>query len=179
MQQLVRRRDLKNAHEQAVLDKFEGYLQSESVALKILARPDPPDALVEIDGERTWIEITDAFLDEEHAISLTSGACCDIEHVPDGKRLIVEPDETFSSVLRSVIEAKYDKASLHTIATTYGPGILLVGVFTPFTTAEVVAQDEAVAVAQLASDKALKMFKAIYTYDGVGHRAFHVLYRDA
>jgi hypothetical protein len=174
---MVSRRELKSVHEEAVLRQFATHLENEGGCLEVLGRPEPPEAIVKLNGERTWIEITDAFLDQDHAIGLTSGASDDMEHIPDDGRLIVEPDATFSSVLHSVIAAKYDKASMRSVAADLGPGILLVGVFTPFTTAEAVAHDEAAAVASLISNKPVKVFQTIYAYDGTGKRSFHALYR--
>lgn len=175
---MVSRRNLKNAHEDAVLRQFKEYLAGNGAQLDVLERPEPPEAIVELNGKRTWIEVTDAFLDKDHAISLTSSAADDAEHIPDDGRLIIEPDEKFSSVLRSVIEAKYDKASMQSIAASQGSGILLVGIFTPFTTAEAVAHEEAEAVARLVSGKPVQVFESIYTYEGTGQRSFHVLFRQ-
>lgn len=174
---MVNRRELKNAHEKAVLRQFSTHLENENSCLEILERPEPPEAIVEINGERTWIEITDAFLDQDHAIGLTSGAADDMEHIPDDRRLIADPDSTFSSVLHAVIGAKYDKTSMHSVAADLGPGILLVGVFTPFTTAKSVSCDEAVAIASLVSKKSIQVFDSIYVYEGTGERTFHLLYR--
>ncbi len=50
------------------------------------------------------LEVTDAFLDKDHAISLTTGVSEDVEHISDSGRLVIEPDKMFSSVLQSVIE---------------------------------------------------------------------------
>lgn len=173
---MVSRRDLKRVHEEAVLRQFKDHLERGGGRLEILERPEPPEAIVELNGIRTWIEITDAFLDRDHAIGLTSGASDDVDHVPDDGRLVLAPDETFSGVLHSVIEVKYDKASMRSIAEGQGPGVLLVGIFTPFTTAEAVAHDEALAVAELASSKPVQVFDTIYAYEGTGQRSFHVLY---
>lgn len=174
---MVTRRELKNVHEEAVLRHFKAHLETQGVYLDILERPEPPEAIVEMDGQRTWVEITDAFLDEQHAIGLTSGACHDTKHIPDDKRLVINPGEMFSAALHSVIEAKCDKASMRAIADAEGPGILLVGVFTPFTTAEEVACAEAASIADLVSEKPSNVFKTIYVYDGYGQRKFRVLHR--
>lgn len=175
---MVNRRDLKKVHEEVVLQHFKAYLEAQGIGLEILDRPEPPEAIVRVGGERMWVEITDAFLDKQHAISLTSGACDDVTHIPDDKRLVFSPDEMFSSVLHAVIEAKYDKDSMRSIAAAEGPGILLVGVFTPFTNAEEVASTEAASIAALVSGKSDKVFCTIYAYDGTGQRQFHVLYRE-
>ena len=174
---MVSRRDLKGVHEEAVLRQFKAHLEKEGAHLEILDRPEPPEATVELNGERTWIEITDAFLDKAHAIGLTTGASDDVDHIPDHGRLIVNPNARFSAVLRAVIEAKYDKTSMRKIAEDQGPGILLVGVFTPFTTAAAVAHDEAASVAELISSKSIHVFNTVYAYEGTGQRSFHVLYQ--
>lgn len=173
---MVNRRDLKREHEEAVLRKFGSYLDRRGIELRILGRPDPPEAIVEIDGKKTWIEITDAYLDESHAIGLTTGACDDVKHIPDAGRLVIAPDEIFSTVLYSVVKGKYEKPSMQKAVEIYGPGILLVGVFSPFTTAELVAYGEAAVVAEMVSKHPLQVFETIYVYDGAGERKFYVLY---
>lgn len=174
---MVKRRDLKSAHEDAVIRQFKAHLENDGSRLDILDKPEPPEAIAELNGERTWIEITDAFLDKDHAIGLTSYASDDVDHVPDDGRLIVDPDATFSNVLHAVIEAKYDKATMQKIAEAEGPGILLVGIFTPFVTAEAVAHGEADSVARLVASKAVPIFSTIYAYEGTGQRSFHVMYQ--
>jgi hypothetical protein len=149
---MVKRRDLKNVHEEAVLRHFKAHLENDGRHLNILDRPEPPEAIADLDGERTWIEITDAFLDKAHAIGLTSFAADDVDHIPDDGRLVLDPDATFSSVLLAVIEAKYDKA-------------------------EAVAHDEAASVAKLVTGKPANVFNTIYVYEGTGWRSFHVLYK--
>jgi len=128
---------------------------------------------------KTWLEITDAFLDRAHAISLTSSVCSDTKHIQDSRRRVIDPDEQFSNVLLSVIEEKYEKASMHSANRNYGQGILLVGIFSPFTTAGLAAQTEKRSVAKLILHTRVKVFMKIYTYDGTGHREFHLLHGEA
>jgi hypothetical protein len=174
---MVKRRDLKNVHEEAILRQFKAHLENDVSRLDLLDRPEPPEAIADLNGERTCIEITDAFLDKDHAIGLTSYASDDVNHIPDDGRSIVEPDTTFSGVLHTVIAAKYDKATMQKIAEAQGLGILLIGVFTPFTTAEAVAHDEAGSVAKLVSSKPVPVFNTICVYEGTRQRSFHVLYQ--
>lgn len=61
---------LKNQHESAVLNSFAEYNIRNGHEFAILERPDPPDAIVAIDGKKTWIEITDAFLNKDLAESI-------------------------------------------------------------------------------------------------------------
>ena len=157
--------------------QFKAHLESHGSRLNMLDRPEPPEAICELNDKRTWIEITDAFLDRDHAIGLTSFASDNMDHVPDDRRLVIDPDAMFSSVLHADIEAKYDKASMQKVAEAEGPGILLVGIFTPFVTAEAVAHDEADSVAILIASKAVPVFGSIYAYEGTGQRNFHVIYQ--
>jgi hypothetical protein len=106
---MVSRRNLKSHHENAVLDGFSVDLEALSSSFEVLSKPDPPDAIVKISGHKTWVEITDAFLDNAHAEGLTSGAADDIAHISDERRLIGEPDETFGRVLIGVIEKNIRK----------------------------------------------------------------------
>ncbi len=140
---MVKRRDLKQAHEDAVLQQFSEYIRNLGDTFTVLKTSDPPDAIIEVNARKTWLEITDAFWDKDHAIGLTTGVSKDVDPVSDSGRLVIEPDESFSSVLQSVIEAKYDKASMHSIFQSQGAGILLVGIFTPFASAADIVQSEA------------------------------------
>jgi len=175
---MVKRRDLKQVHEDAVLQQFSKYMESLGNSFEVLETPDPPEAIIEINGKKTWLEVTDAFMDKDHAIGLTTGVSEDVEHISDSGRLVIEPDERFLSVLQSVIEAKYDKASMQSIFQAQGAGILLVGIFTPFASAAEIARYEAKSISGLVAKKSVKVFDNIYVYDGTGRRNFHSIYSE-
>ncbi len=173
---MVSRRDLKEAHEKYVLACFTEYLKQDGKILTIIEQPDPPEAIVEINGTKTWIEITDAFLDQAHARSLTTRAADDVCHIRDDKRLVIEPDVTFQAQLHGVISKKYDKTTMQRISAELGPGILLVGIFTPFNTAKLIVKEEKLNIAKLITKKSIPIFDKIYVYDGNNVRKFHVLF---
>ncbi|OLF80008.1 hypothetical protein AWH60_01115 [Pseudoalteromonas haloplanktis] len=125
-------RDLNSAHESAVLDSYKNLLSSQGKVLEVIDRPDPPDAIVKIDGIDTWIEITDAHFSQETAISITSYAADDKAHIPSKAGLIVEPDLVTNERVESAIRAKLQKRTMQNIAATSKPGILLVGLYGPF-----------------------------------------------
>lgn len=125
-------RDLNPAHESAVLDSFKNFLESQSKVLEVIDRPDPPDAIVKIDGVDTWIEITDAHFSQETAISITSHAADDKVHIPSQSDLVVGPDSITNERVVSAIKAKLQKKTMQRIATSNKPGILLVGLYGPF-----------------------------------------------
>ncbi len=82
---MVKRRDLKQVHEDAVLQQFSKYMENLGNTFNVLGTPDPPEAIIEINDKETWLEVTDAFLDKDHAIGLTTGVSEDVEHMGSSK----------------------------------------------------------------------------------------------
>ena len=83
---LIKRNQLKKAHESSVLKSFIGYRKTLKTNIEIIEKPDPPDAIVTIDGNKKWIEITDAFFNKEVAESITSYVASDKLHKPVPKK---------------------------------------------------------------------------------------------
>ena len=167
----MKRREVKDCHEESVLSSFKEHLRSQGKILTIMERPDPPDAIVKIDHNITWIEITDAFLNGNHARSLTSYAADDTEHVPSEETFIFEPDQVFLGEVVNVINKKYEKATITDAYKTHGSGILLVGLYSPFVDrGEIV--DIIAEVLKMKRNKDSR-FKRIYFYDQA-HRFYPV-----
>lgn len=129
---MVTRREIKNVHETSVLASFGEFLKSKGQSLTVKAKPEPPDAFVEIDGFDTWVEITDAFYSDDVVISITSYAAVDVPHRPSLGGFVFDPDNTTISRVVSVIFNKLSKRTMASIANSYGKGILLVGLYGPF-----------------------------------------------
>lgn len=129
---MVSRREIKEKHEFSVLDSFRRHQKDQGNLLTISERPDPPDAIVDINGKRTWIEISDAFYSQEIAISVTSFAADDVPHRPSVGGLVDDPDATTLCAVESVIRQKLTKQTMKELAKNMGPGILLVGLYGPF-----------------------------------------------
>ncbi|HDL9484052.1 TPA: hypothetical protein PX784_003701 [Vibrio cholerae] len=128
----MKRRDVKDKHEESVLASFESYLAQNGVTLQVINRPDPPDAIVEINGVRSWVEITDAFTSDEVARSVTSAAAEDVPHWACDKTVVLNPDESFECIFRNVIAKKINNKQIQIVSSEYGKGILLVGVYSVF-----------------------------------------------
>lgn len=126
-----------------------------------------------INGNPSWIEITDAFFSPELAESITTHVANDKQHrpVPKEKRICIDPDEKFSSILESVIVTKYDKDSIGNVYKQYGSGILLVGIINPFSSAKDLAVTEKKKIEEAVKAKEPR-FSDIYLYDVHDH-AFH------
>ena len=159
----MKHRDIQSAHEKSVLDSFESYLKEQGVSLKVIEYPDPPDALVEIDGEACWIEITDAFQSSEWARSITSYAAEDKEHKPYESRVIYEPDKAACWKVEEVILKKYDKESIKKVMHSNGQGILLVGAYTPLTFPEEIIELGGESILSAIEGKNA-IFQSIYLY---------------
>ena len=101
----MKRNQVKAVHENEVLENFRQYLFMQGKRFIVINRPEPPDAIVKIDGKNTWVEITDAFFSKELSESITSRLAEDKPHkcVPENKRLSIEPDQKFSETLSKVI----------------------------------------------------------------------------
>lgn len=166
----MKRNEIKEAHENSVLNSFVEHCKQNGHVVKIIDKPEPPDALVTINGNKTWIEITDAFFHKELAESITTHASDDKAHkpVPKEKRFCIEPDEQFSDVLESVIIKKYDKASIGKVYKQYGSGILLVGIINPFSDSKELIGAEKEKIMRAIKSKEQR-FKEIYLYDVHDH----------
>lgn len=171
----MKRNEIKNVHESTVLDSFKKHLAFLNKNMELVCNPEPPDAIITIDGNNTWIEITDAFFSPELAESITSHVADDKTHkpVPKEKRFCVEPDEQFSGVLENVIIKKYDKESIGKVYKQYGSGILLVGIINPFSDAKELIHIEKQRILEAIKSKE-KRFNKIYLYDVHDH-IFHKL----
>lgn len=170
----MKHRDIQPAHEVAVLESFKIFLSKESKTLKILSRPDPPDAIVEIDGNTTWIEISDAFQNSQWARSITTYAADDKLHIPGGNGLTLNPDEASISIVTKVILNRYDKKTMNSIMAQHGLGILLVGLYTPMTFPEEVIEQAGHQILELISSRT-QIFDAIYLY--MNSRDSHLFYK--
>lgn len=170
-------RELQSAHEKSVVESFGSYLNEHGITLKVIKRPDPPDAIVNIDDEECWIEITDAFQSDELAKSITTYAADDKPHQPYKSSVICEPDELACVKVREVILNKYHKQSMKNSLNQYGQGILLVGVYTPLTSPEEIIEQLGDSIlAEIAS--MTKIFKSIYLYRNAaptGHKFLRLL----
>lgn len=162
----MKRNEVKEAHEKSVLESFKRFSASLGNTIAVVSNPEPPDAIVTVNGTTTWIEITDAFLSSELAESVTSHVADDKLHkqVPKDKRKIIDPDYQFSSVLESVILNKYNKISIGNVYQQYGSGILLVGIINPFSDARTLSVNERPRILNAIKTKETR-FKEIYLYE--------------
>lgn len=156
-------REIQSAHEESVLDSFASFLRSQGQHLRVLERPDPPDAIVELNGTKSWVEITDAFQSSDWARRITSHAADDRTHQPYQSRLICEPDQEACERVREVILKKYDKSTMKGLFSSHGQGILLVGAYTPLTSPEEIVEQAGNSI-RAEIEGLNSIFRSIYLY---------------
>lgn len=159
----MKRREAKEVHEKTILGSFKTMLAKEGHVLSILGHPDPPDAIVEIDGIKSWIEITEAMFNKDYARNITFLPADDAAHVHSDKNLLGESEETFEQNVIKVVAKKYEKSSIRSIYNTNGSGILLVGLFSPFVDLEVI-NDLSQVVSEIVRNNDAR-FNQVYFYD--------------
>ncbi len=165
---MVLRKDLKDAHENSVLSTFKDYMKEKGSILKIEDRPDPPDALVEIDNNKTWIEITDVFFSDDVAKSITSYSAHDKTHQPSESGLVIDPDKITSKQVESVIKKKLTKTTMVKLAKKHGSGILLVGLFNPFF--DINDIEDLLSPAFKSQLQSQQVFNSIYLYENCSEK---------
>ena len=159
----MKRSEVKDVHENSVLKGFKSLSELNGNIVEILSKPEPPDAIIAINGQKTWIEITDAFITPEHARSLTSHVAEDKEWIKSTPGLINVDD--FSETLKGVIKEKYNKDSIQRVYREYGSGILIVGCFSPFHYPIQENLEELISTIKDIHSSNEQVFNEIYLYD--------------
>lgn len=154
-------------HEICVLKKLQKWYENDGKQLDIIDRPDPPDAIISIDGKNTWVEITDVFLSKELAESITTYAHDKKQHkpVPFECRIVLEPEETFEENFHIVVEKKFTKITMKKCCSEYGPGILIIGLNSPFLSGPKDIVDFAKKTIRKLSSKHGKIFSKVFLYE--------------
>jgi hypothetical protein len=159
----VKRSEVKEIHESSVLKAFKDLNESNGNVVEILSKPEPPDAIITINGEETWVEITDAFIAPEYARSLTSSVSEDKEWIKSNIGLINV--DSFNEILQGVIQEKYNKNSIKQVRNERGSGILIVGCFSPFHYPIQENFEEFIEILKDIYSSNDKIFNEIYLYD--------------
>ena len=136
-----KRRPVQEEHELFVVNVFiEWWALQTNEHLRVISRPHPlpPEAIVQSDQRTTWIEVTDAFYSGEWAKDLYSYATPGESHKPmrsgsyEGIKPYTGMDEQIASRFATLLKKKLSKQSYTASYEKYGPGILLVGIQSPW-----------------------------------------------
>lgn len=126
------RAEVQDAHESSVLAAaIEEHNRIHGLCMKVILRPDPPDAILSDGSTTTWMEHTDAFFSADWARDLNSKAA-DEPHQPMAKGVYVDMDARFANVFCDRLITKAAKSSYKSWLEQYGPGIIVVGLESPW-----------------------------------------------
>ncbi|HCY64631.1 MAG TPA: hypothetical protein DHV59_17780 [Oxalobacteraceae bacterium] len=126
------RAEIQDAHELAVLSAgLSEHNRVHGLNLVVISRPDPPDAILSDGFITTWMELTDAFFSSEWAMDLSSYTSIK-GHKPMKPGLYVDMDKQLAGNFCNLLEQKVDKKSYKPFVQQYGPGILVVGLESPW-----------------------------------------------
>jgi len=136
-ERMSNRRPVKDAHECFLVDAFISWWESQkNEQFHVISRPEPPEAIVRSDQRTTWIEVTDAFHSDEWAKDLYSNATPGETHEPMGPGPYVGMDAQSAARFAALLKKKLSKESYADAYKKHGPGILLVGMQSPWFNAD-------------------------------------------
>lgn len=123
---------IQDAHELAVLEAaLAEHNRLHGLFLEVVSRPDPPDAILSDGKTTTWLELTDAFFSAEWARDLNSHAASE-EHMPMRSGPYMDMDAQLAARFCDLVCKKAAKTSYKPFIAKYGPGILVVGLESPW-----------------------------------------------
>ncbi len=124
---------LKKADERFHINNFVEWLNSTyGSSYKVIAEPEPPEAIIESKYKKSWIEISTAFINSGYAQDLMSYATPNEAHKSISGNLFVGPDRTAAINFVAVVKKKLEKKSYLPIVKEYGPGYLVIPIRNPF-----------------------------------------------
>lgn len=126
------RAEIQDAHELAVLTAgLAEHNRLHGLSLRVISRPDPPDAILSNDLITTWMELTDAFFSEAWARDLSSFTSIK-GHEPMAKGVYMDMDKQLAEIFCDLLVKKAKKNSYTPLIHQHGPGILVVGLESPW-----------------------------------------------
>lgn len=134
-----KRRQVQEKHEVFLVDAFIEWWEAKTgEKFRVISRPhpQPPEAIVQSDERTSWIEVTEAFHSDEWAQDLYSNATPEETYKPMGPGPYMDMDAQTAIRFASLLKKKFSKNSYAEIFKKYGPGILLVGMQSPWFNAQ-------------------------------------------
>jgi len=130
-----KRRPVQDKHEKFLVDAFIAWWTSKTgEQFTVISRPHPfpPEAIVKSDHRTTWVEVTDAFHSDDWAQDLYSDATPEEDHKPMGPGPFCGMDAQHAERFAALLKKKLSKKSYASPYQKHGPGILLVGMQSPW-----------------------------------------------
>lgn len=99
---------------------------------RVIAEPDPPEAIIRSGKTTRWIEVVTAYWNDAYAKDLNSYATLGETHVPIGNGPFMNMDDEFAARFIHSVKSKLEKQGYVPFRERYGPGYLLVSIHYPF-----------------------------------------------
>lgn len=130
---MANRKPIKQAHERFHVENFlKWFNQAYRTDFRVIAEPDPPEAIIRSSIRTRWVEVSTTFLNSDFAQDVLSKITPGEDHKGIAGNLIVDPDYQFAHSLVSVIKKKLEKDTYRPFFEQYGPGYLVVPIHNPF-----------------------------------------------
>lgn len=130
---MTNRKPVKQAHERFHIENFlDWFNQAYKTDYKVIAKPDPPEAIIRSSKRTSWVEVSTAFLNSEFSQDVFSYATKGEEHKSISGRVTYNPDEQFAHSLVGVIKKKLEKKTYLEFYEKYGLGYLVIPIHNPF-----------------------------------------------
>lgn len=127
------RRPIKEEHEKFWIQKFlVWHGKAFRSRFRVIARPDPPDAIIRSGRVTRWVEIGDVYWSNEWARDQNSYATPGEAHKPIRGGIYAGMDEQFARKFVKVLRNKLAKSSYADCAAQYGPGYLVLPIMSLF-----------------------------------------------
>lgn len=127
------RRSVQQQHERAVVQDFLVWQNARrGTQFKVIAEPNPPEAIIRSVRITQWVEVTDAFWTDAWAQDLYSDATPGEVYRPVGPGPFAEMDGSLATHFVQVLVKKLKKTSYRRFFEEYGAGYLLVPINHPF-----------------------------------------------
>jgi hypothetical protein len=164
-----KRHCIKKGHDKFTINLFlESFNFRYQSQYKVVAEPDPPEAIIQSGQKKRWIEVTQVFWKEELARDIYSFATEGEKHKPMAYGVFLGPDAEFAHNFVSVVKKKLEKETYLPFREKYGKGYLIVAIQYPGFTNGTFRYMEQAWCSRLIND--LGCFRSIYLtyrdYDG-------------
>lgn len=99
---------------------------------RVIAEPDPPEAILQSGRTKRWAEVVTAFWNDAYAKDVNSYATPGEIHMSVGNGPFMDMDEEFATKFVTVVKSKLEKKGYIAFRDTFGPGYLVVSIQYPF-----------------------------------------------
>jgi len=157
------RRAVQEKHERFVVGDFLQKLNHrQHCCYRVIAEPNPPEAIIQSKRRISWVEVTCAFWTDAWAKDKYSAVTEGEEHVPVPPGGYADMTSIFSARFADVVKKKLEKQTYVASRDTYGPGYLVISIQNPFfSKSDLPQMQRAVAASHIAD---LGCFKSIYLH---------------